>query len=425
MASIVLSFVGQQDPVSDTTQEDGSIVSLMRHLVAIKQPIKQVLLLYTTGTQVQAELTQGWLMDAPFQLPQAAIALFPVDPLLSADPVNLLLAVQAARAGVMAARTIATPQDTLDLNASSGTPVMKSAWGLLQAAGYVPKSRLWQVRNPKEQLPDQDRVFQSNVAIVRQEFDVRVIAQQLRDYNYNGALVTLRNSGLGTPLLEALLEYGHCRLSLDFQRAQGAIAPTKADVGDRWWSEIQALAQRDRIALVQEAYFNAIVELKNRKFSDFLVRVSQFHEQVLHGLAAQYLAGRPALPERFEETHTFWQTLAHTRPDLDHFLQDYRYRGYCLRREGFPSRPVMQAIVEYAQHPTVAALRVMNDLCTQRNRYIHYFEGISELAEAENTLQTMRQVLAGLGLHDLTNPFNVLNQEITQRLEAHLAEGEG
>ena len=86
---------------------------------------------------------------------------------------------------------------------------------------------------------------------------------------------------------------------------------------------------------------------------------------------------------------------------------------------------MLQAIVEYAQHPTVAALLVMNDLCTQRNRYIHYFEGISELAEAESTLRTMRQVLAGLDLHDLTNPFNALNQEISQRLEAHLSQGEG
>jgi hypothetical protein len=123
MPSIILSFVGNQDPVSDNTHEDGSIVSLVRHLVAERNIIQQVILLHTTGpngTQDRAELTQGWLMDDPLQLPETAITLIPVSDALSQDPVDLWLAVASARKGLEFALAHCTAQDTLELNASSG-----------------------------------------------------------------------------------------------------------------------------------------------------------------------------------------------------------------------------------------------------------------------------------------------------------------
>lgn len=425
LSSVVLSFVGNQDPVSDGTREDGSIVSLVRHLLDMQQPIKRVWLLYTVGTQERAQLTQGWLMDAPFRLPPEAIALLPVDPALSEDPVNLWLAVQAARQGLEAAIAHASPTDLLEFNASSGTPVMKSAWSLLQAAGYAPRSRVWQIRNPREQQAGQARVFQTNIQVLRREFDIKVIRQQLEDYNYHGALTSLRAAGLATPEQEALLEYGHCRLSLDFQRAKEAIAPVRQSLDAQWWQDIQALVQRDRLTLIREAYFNAVVELKNRQLSDVLVRVSQFQEQVLQYLARQQLAGRPALPETFEETEAFWQTLAQQRPELWDFLQRYQYRGFGLRLEGFPSRPVLQAIVDNGQHPSIEALQVLNEICRQRNRYIHNFEGISELPEAQTLLKTMRQILTELGQSEFANPFNALNQAVLRGLEEGKGEGMG
>jgi hypothetical protein len=352
MPSIVLSFVGQQDPVSDNTHEDGSIVSLLRHLVDQQNAIKQVVLLYTTGangTQARAELTQGWLADAPFGLNADRVESVPVGDALSHDPVNVGLAVQAARQGLDLALGHCDPQDTLELNASSGTPVMKSAWGILQAAGYAPKSRLWQVRNPREQRPDQVRVFQSNMQWLRQEFDLTVIQQQLRDYTYNGALATLQVAGLASPGLVALLTYGYCRLSLDFARAQAAIAPYPTLLAPRWRAEIAALVQRNPQALLREAYFSAVIEFKNHNFSNFLVRVSQFQEKALHYLVNQALGGQPPLPNSFDETTAFWDTLAQVHPQLNEFLSTYQFRNRPLERKGFLNRPKLIAILGVAE----------------------------------------------------------------------------
>lgn len=421
MPSIVLSFVGQQDPVSDNTREEGSIVSLMHHLMALRQPIKRVILLYTEGTQERAELTQGWLEDAPFSLPPGAIALLPVGRELSQDPVNLLLAVQAARQGLEQAIAQADPADTLEFNASSGTPVMKSAWTVLQAAGYAPKSRVWQVRNPKEQQSHQARVFETNLQVLRQEFDIQVIKQQLKDYNYAGALTTLRAAGLATPPLEGLLRYGHCRLSLDFQQAQAAIAPLKDSITQRWQTEIAALVQRDPVALLREAYFNAVVEIKNQKFSDGLVRVFQFQEKALHYFVTQQLRQRPPLPKAFEETYSFWSALKSQHPALYRFLQAYRFRDKPLTLEKFPNRPTLIAILEFDPPPALPLLQTLNAYCEQRNSYIHNFEGISELEGVNDILRTMRQVLEQLYQTDATNPFNGLNQEIEQSLQKAIA----
>jgi hypothetical protein len=420
MPSIILSFVGQQDPVSDNTREDGSIVSLLRHLVAQQNPIQQIILLYTTGprgTQDRAELTQGWLTDAPFQLSEDAITLIPVSSDLSDDPVNLWLAVQAARQGLDTAMAYCTAQDRLELNASSGTPVMKSAWGILQAAGYAPKSRLWQVRNPKEQQAHQDRVFETNIQVLRQEFDVRVIKQQLQDYNYNGALTTLNAAGLVTPYARALLTYGHCRLSLDFRGARATIIPA---MDDRWNEEITRLLEKHSQALLREAYFNAVVELKNQKFSDALVRVFQFQEQALQYFVNQHLANRPKLPNSFDDTRNFWADLPRQHSALYQFLQKYRFKGEPLKLERFPHRPVLLAILEFSQSPAIALLETLNAYCEQRNYYIHRFEGISALEDAPTILKTMRQVLEMLGQTDFSNPFNDLNQAVVNELEGVL-----
>ncbi|MGL5193318.1 MAG: hypothetical protein ACRC8Y_06905, partial [Chroococcales cyanobacterium] len=127
MASIILSFVGNQDPVSDSTGEEGSIVTLVRHLLQEQNvTIKHILLLHTQETQERAELTKGWLEDEPIALPGDYIQLIPVSQALSLDPVNLLLAANEARKGIEQGLQYFSPGDQLQFNASSGTPVMKS-----------------------------------------------------------------------------------------------------------------------------------------------------------------------------------------------------------------------------------------------------------------------------------------------------------
>jgi len=60
MNSILLSFVGNQDPFSKNHTE-GSIVSLVRHLTAQNHTIIRAILLHTSDTASNAKETQDWL----------------------------------------------------------------------------------------------------------------------------------------------------------------------------------------------------------------------------------------------------------------------------------------------------------------------------------------------------------------------------
>ena len=133
MASIVLSFVGQQDPFGSKTGE-GSIVTLIRALVSQGTVIKRAILIYTEGTATGAKETKEWLMSE-LGIDGGDVELVPASWELSNDPTDLLKAAQEARRGLDLARLTMEKGDRVEFNASSGTPAMKSAFSILQAAG--------------------------------------------------------------------------------------------------------------------------------------------------------------------------------------------------------------------------------------------------------------------------------------------------
>ncbi|MEA5421098.1 hypothetical protein VB712_17875 [Spirulina sp. CCNP1310] len=195
MASILLSFVGNQDPFSGTTEKLGSIVTLLRELVARQIEIKKVVLLYTTGTQKGAKETLDWIASEA-DLKQFEVELIPTSAALSEDPTDLLAAALEARRGLEIVKAQLKRGDFIEFNASSGTPAMKAALSMLQAAGYATQGRVWQVRNPKEMQPGQERVYETDVTVLRQEFDRQKLRQLVEEYNYSGALDLVEQSDL-------------------------------------------------------------------------------------------------------------------------------------------------------------------------------------------------------------------------------------
>jgi len=415
-SSIVLSFVGNQDPYSDNTKDEGSIATLIRHLLDQNYSLRRVILLHTQDVAQKANDTKHWLQDKPFNLPEESIELVPVGAELSTDPVSLLLAVQEARKGLGKAVPFLSKQDRLEFNASSGTPVMKTSWSLLQAAGYAPHSSVWQVRNPKEMKEGQPRVFQTNVDTLKNEFDFKVVKRQIEDYNYSGALVTIKDSNLSIPLIIALLEYGQYRLAFDFNRAFNAIQPFANLVEPEFISEISSLRQKNRIALFKEVYFKAITKLENQQYADFLVDVFRFQEGFLRFLVETKMGFN--LPEKFTDTLNFWNCIKQVDAGkINDFLKNYTQpNGAKLKNlEGFPSRPVLMAILEYYQQEfanLLEPLRQLNDYCEQRNRCIHSFEGVSELEDAGKIVKILRDILQQKIAVPEKNPFYVLNSKI-------------
>lgn len=415
MGSFVLSFVGSQDPYSKHTNEEGSIVTLLNFLVQRSTPLKKVVLLYTNGTAENARETQIYIASES-QFAEVEVELIPVDQKLSEDPANLLLAAQEAKQGLERVKCQMQPGDRLEFNASSGTPVMKSAFSLLQAAGYTGQSQVWQVRNPKEMKPGQDRVFPTDVSVLRQEFDRKRIEQQIADYNYSGAWLELATSQLGTDRLKGLLEYARCRKAFDFNGASDAIQSLAGTIDDRWAKEIAKLRSGHKPAVLAEAYFNAVLALHNRDYFTFFTRVFGIQENVLRYAIGQLVE----FPKNEPDTDRFWRELKALKSgEVYRTLERAASTDRAVRTSYFPNRLTMRLILDsYAESKALLDdLDEIEKLCADRNQMVHEFKGISRMENPEAVLNQLRRILKGIVTVSLTdNPFDRLNAEIRSAL---------
>ncbi|HEY9700075.1 MAG TPA: hypothetical protein V6D10_22660 [Trichocoleus sp.] len=415
MASIILSFVGSQDPYSKNNDE-GSIVSLVKHLCEQQSLIKQLVLLYTEGTQQNAIDTKDWLLSEITTLTDRTVELISVNQAFSQDPINQFLAVQEARKAVEFAQPYQTNGDTLEFNGSSGTPAMKACWNILQATGFARRSHVWQIRNPKEMKLGQARVFKDDVYALRNEFDSKVIQRQIQDYNYSGALITLQSSNLMALEMASLLQYGFYRLSFDFDRAFNSIQLIRDQIDAVWLKEISSLRQKDPKALLQEIYFNTLIQLKNQKYAGFLVSLFQLQEQILFYLVRHQL-GLSISGERLQYNQSLEIIKQVDQGKLYGFLQNYTLpRGGPLDLNRSISRYVYLGIVEYHSKfaSLVPLLKELNEYCDLRNRTVHEVEGVSEIDNELELTATLRKLMKQVTSIPDLSPFERLNQQLCE-----------
>ena len=414
MASVVLSFVGNQDPFA-ATETEGSIISLLRFLLNRGATIKKVLLLHTEGTAKNARDTQDHI-ESEAQLSGLSVELIPTSDQLSKDPTDLLLAAQEAKRGLEQVKLLLEPGDRIEFNASSGTPAMKSAFSLLQAAGYAGNSQVWQVRNPEKMQPNQSRVFATDVLVLRQEFDRKRIEQQIADYNYSGAWLELATSQLGTDRLTGLLEYARCRKAFDFNGASDAIQLLAGTIDDRWAKEIAKLRSGHKPTVLAEAYFNAVLALHNRDYFTFFTRVFGIQENVLRYAIGQLVE----FPKNEPDTDRFWRELKALKSgEVYRTLERAAPTNRAVRTSYFPNRLTMRLILDcYAEYKELLEdLDEIEKLCADRNSMVHEFKGISRMENPEAVLNQLRRILKGIVTVSLTdNPFDRLNAEIRSAL---------
>ena len=164
MLNVLLSFVGDQDPISEKTTEEGSIVTLCRKI----KP--EVVYLFPTAegyginshTQNNALTTKEWLEKEV----SPDIKVF-IKPLALADPTDYTDLMPKARKAV--AETLTELQQesiTIHLNTSSGTPQMKSIWLILANGGQFPNCCIWQVANPKYSV---ERIKKIEITFLEEE----------------------------------------------------------------------------------------------------------------------------------------------------------------------------------------------------------------------------------------------------------------
>jgi hypothetical protein len=414
MASIILSFVGQQDPFSGITNDEGSIVSLVKHLGSEKnQKIKHIFLLATDSTLPGANDTQEWL-SSELNLMEESIDIISVDEALSQDPIDILLATNAAKAVLIKAKKLVSSGDILEFNASSGTPAMKSTWSILQSAGYAPSSRVWQVRNPRLMQPEQERVFATDLSGLKSEFDRNIIQQQLADYNYSGALATIKDSGLNSELVTALLNYGHRRISFDFDRAYQSISKFRGQSKLNYFFEsVENLCNRNYVSLLEEIYFTTQISLKNEEYCDFLISVSQFQENIFRLLL--FKIGLE-VPDELDQMHVFWSELKAI--DGGKLHQKLINTSSIEMTDKLDTPKIISIIRSHGQYKDLLKdIEKLRSFCVRRNKYIHRMEGVSYINQAENVLKDIKDILDQVTKIPSTNPFDRLNQDILNQLQ--------
>ncbi len=417
MASIVLSFVGSQDPESKNTKEEGSIVTLIRHLLEISCTIKKVLLLYTEDTYENANLTQEWLKEY-LEIENEKVELISVSLTLSEDPIDVKLATQEAYKGLQKAQNYQENNDIFELNSSSGTPSMKTAWGILQASGYGKNTRLWQVRNPKTMKTSQTLVFENNVNVFKDESDLKVIKKQLQNYNYGGALQTLESSDFDSDFSKKLIEYGYYRSAFDFKKTKEVIYSYQQKIRPELLQNINELYNEHILELLQEVYYKSIVKIRTKQYADFLVLLFSFQENMLKYLVKKQLLGSDWVKLDWQRVENQIRSKIE-QGELNRHLQSYRYNGQSLKLEGKINRIVMLAILDYFSdlEPVTLLLKKLENYCQDRNDLVHDLKGVSELENEGEVIKIMRQIMEYVKLNfDNTNPFNLLNEQILNQL---------
>jgi hypothetical protein len=368
MTSIVLSFVGEQDPYSEKTKEEGSIVTLLRHLVAQKYEIKKAVLLHTEGTSKGALDTRDWIASES-RLKLIEVELVAVSEDLSRDPTDLLKAAQEARRGLDLIKGIMEDGDRIEFNASSGTPAMKSAFSILQAAGYVANGQVWQIRNPKLMREDQSRVFETDIGGLRREFDLKGLRGQIEGFNYGAALMTLTGSSLRDRFksLPSLLKAGEAwhrgEFDLFYKLAKSYLADAEKIQGSTWWWMAYEQAYTAMVRLEQgntseamqhsfRAVEGALWEWAIATFpNDVENRVDKYPL-----LKSTILSSYPALRSRYEEVESRGM--------------DVELKGYILKDLHGLAIPKSAASDDFREYWSRAR--------TARNLISHRLGGISE-----------------------------------------------
>ena len=163
---LLLSFVGEQDPVSNITNEEGSIVTLCRRL----QPDRVILFPSVSGrtdgnTQSGAEATAYWLSTELAPGPEVSCL-----PLALADPTDYAQILPQLHKRLKSLAPLLQAEDTVAcLNFSSGTPQMKSIWLLLANSGLFQNCQLWQILNPNYVGAGEDRCRELSLTFLEEE----------------------------------------------------------------------------------------------------------------------------------------------------------------------------------------------------------------------------------------------------------------
>lgn len=320
---MLISFVGNQDPISEKTNEEGAILTLCRHI----SPDIVYLLPSAEGPGVRSSTEENAYMTREFLkkevIPDCACYIRPLPLRDPTDFEELLPLVKDEVAKILKELRQEQAEQEIHLNCSSGTPQMTACWYVLVNSGFIPAGRLWQAHNPA-MVGGQNRVREIKITFLEEENIVSRLRRSLSEYLFGVMAeecrrlheISLYSSRRMTAELLAevfeaynkwdLLQYREAyqklgkvarlwRETRDAGRAAQILEEQTAYLGN-----LARETERENSFNLVDVYYNAQRCMARRAYADVLARFWRLYE----GLAYYRLRERWGVePRKLEDSH--------------------------------------------------------------------------------------------------------------------------
>jgi len=259
MKRIMLSCVGNRDPIAEDTNEEGAILTLVRKVrpeVVVLFPTKDHPENKWEGTGEKAAWTKELLETQEFR--DLGVKCCEVLELVLEDPTVHKEVLKALRSRIAdTLKMFASPGEELEIhvNVSSGTPQMHASWLVLANSGYIPNARLYQVSSPRFGKKSIDeRVSEIEHSFVREDMLIERAKRDMSIGAFEAAAKDMEEIARITSYMERSQLYS---IFSDLARAYS------------YWDRLDYTKARDKLNKIagQAARF---IELK--KLSPFLER---------------------------------------------------------------------------------------------------------------------------------------------------------
>ncbi|MBJ7901401.1 MAG: hypothetical protein GC158_16095 [Cyanobacteria bacterium RI_101] len=173
--------------------------------------------------------------------------------------------------------------------------------------------------------------------------------------------------------------------------------------------------------LLQEVYYKCLIKAQTKQYADLLVLIIAFQENILKFLVKQKVLGISLIQLKWKDTENQVRSQIQ-QGKLGQYIQNYKTdSGQRLRIEGDLSRVALIAILKFFEDSKdlILLLNRIENVCNLRNNLVHELKGVSYLENEAEILETIEEILKMVKPDfNPVNPFNLLNEEIVNRLSA-------
>lgn len=305
MKKVLLTFVGLQDPYSNKTDSEGSILTLARSIepdLVFMLPSKR-LLGSESETETNAKDTKEWLMNF-VNLNEEDIYTFPLS---LANPTNIPVLLEQGSIEIKQILETLEEEDVeIAINTSSGTPQMQSCWYIWANSGlFAPyQIKLYQIGNP-QYVPEEKRVETITIEFMEEGNTIERIQQYLKRAMYLAAseegnrlsqISSYSNRRTRAEIIANISMAYHNWDLLNYTKALPLLrrllvrydrSIDLANLTELLKRQIEALnllnnSESDTIAILTDVYFNAVRRFRQNAYADTLARIWRLIEGCLY-----------------------------------------------------------------------------------------------------------------------------------------------